>query len=166
MINSETIKQILEQYRVVWALGHAQSVMGWDLETYMPEEGIKGRAVAGAEIAQLIQRFMLDEKFVKLIEKAEEERDLTDVERGIIRVLKRNLRFYQRVPPEVVKEFAKVTSEAFVAWRGAQGEGEVRPLRAVSREDSGADQGRGREAGLRGASLRRIAGPLRGGTYV
>jgi len=84
----------------------------------MPEEGIKGRAVAGAEIAQLIQRFVLDEKFVKLIEKAEEERDLTDVERGIIRVLKRNLRFYQRVPPEVVREFAKVTSEAFVAWRG------------------------------------------------
>jgi len=120
MIKSEVIKQILEHYRVIWALSHAQAVMGWDSETYMPEEGIRGRAVARAEIAQLIQRFMLDEKFVKLIEKAEEEKDLTEVERGIVRVLKRDLKFYQRVPPEVVKELAKVTSEAFVAWRGAK----------------------------------------------
>ena len=120
MIKSETVRQILDHYRVVWALGHAQSVMGWDSETYMPEEGIKGRAVARAEIAQLIQRFMLDEKFVKLIERAEEEKDLTDVERGIIRTLKRDLKFYQRVPPEVVRELAKVTSEAFVAWREAK----------------------------------------------
>ncbi len=120
MIKSEVIKQILEHYRVIWALSHAQAVIGWDSETYMPEEGIRGRAVARAEIAQLIQRFMLDEKFVKLIEKAEEEKDLTEVERGIVRVLKRDLKFYQRVPPEVVKELAKVTSEAFVAWRGAK----------------------------------------------
>lgn len=120
MIRSDTVKQILEHYRVIWALGHAQSVMGWDSETYMPEEGIKGRAAARAEIAQLIQRFMLDEKFVKLVEKAEEEKDLTDVERGIVRVLKRDLKFYQRVPPEIVKEFAKVTSEAFVVWRNAK----------------------------------------------
>ena len=120
MIKSEVIRQILDHYRVIWALSHAQSLMGWDSETYMPEEGIKGRAAARAEIAQLIQRFMLDEKFVKLIERAEEEKDLTDVERGIIRTLKRDLKFYQRVPPEVVKEFAKVTSEAFVAWREAK----------------------------------------------
>ncbi|MEM0464547.1 MAG: carboxypeptidase M32 [Pyrobaculum sp.] len=120
MIRSDTVKQILEHYRVIWALGHAQSVMGWDSETYMPEEGIKGRAAARAEIAQLIQRFMLDEKFVKLVEKAEEEKNLTDVERGIVRVLKRDLKFYQRVPPEIVKEFAKVTSEAFVVWRNAK----------------------------------------------
>jgi len=120
MIKSETVKQILEHYRVIWALSHAQALLGWDSETYMPEEGIKGRAVARAEIAQLIQRFMLEEKFVKLIEKAEEEKDLTDVERGIIRVLKRDLKFYQKVPPEIVKEFTKVTSEAFIAWRGAK----------------------------------------------
>jgi len=120
MIKSETVKQILEHYRVIWALSHAQGVMGWDSETYMPEEGIKARAIARAEISQLIQKFMLDEKFVKLIEKAEEEKDLTDVEKGIVRALKRDLKYYQRVPPEVVKEFAKVTSEAFVAWRNAK----------------------------------------------
>jgi len=120
MIKSKTVKQILEHYRVIWALSHAQGVMGWDSETYMPEEGIKARAIARAEISQLIQKFMLDEKFVKLVEKAEEEKDLTDVERGIVRALKRDLKYYQRVPLEVVKEFAKVTSEAFVAWRNAR----------------------------------------------
>ncbi|MFN7106160.1 MAG: carboxypeptidase M32, partial [Pyrobaculum sp.] len=117
---SETVRQILEHYRAIWALRHAQGVLGWDTETYMPEEGIRGRAVARAEIAQLVQKFMLDEKFVKLVERAEEEKDLTDVERGIIRVLRRDLKYFQRVPPEVIKEFVKVTSEAFVAWRNAK----------------------------------------------
>lgn len=118
--SSETVRQILEHYRAIWALGHAQGVLGWDTETHMPEEGIKGRAIARAEIAQLVQKLMLDEKFVKLIEKAEGEKDLTDAERGIIRVLRRDLRYFQRVPPEVIKEFAKVTSEAFMAWRNAR----------------------------------------------
>ncbi|MFB6491075.1 MAG: carboxypeptidase M32 [Thermoproteus sp. AZ2] len=120
MIKSEVIKQILDHYRVIWALGHAQALMGWDTETYMPEEGIRGRAQARAEIAELLQKLTLDEKFVKLIEKAEEEKDLGDVERGVVRVLKRDLKYYQRVPPEINREFAKVTSEAFVAWRQAK----------------------------------------------
>ncbi len=114
------IEQILERWRVLWALGHAQRVLAWDLETYMPEGGVKARALARAELAQLAQKLMLDEQFVKLVERAEEERDLTDFERGVVRVIKRELKFYQRVPPEVVKEFAKVTSEAFAAWKNAK----------------------------------------------
>ncbi|MGC8582148.1 MAG: carboxypeptidase M32 [Thermoproteus sp.] len=119
-IKSSTVKEILERYRTIWALNHASGVLGWDREVYMPEEGIGGRSLAAAEIAKLIQKLMLDESFVKLIDKAKEERDLTDVERGIIRMLERDLKFYRRVPPEIVAEFAKTTSEAFVAWRTAK----------------------------------------------
>jgi len=119
-IRSETVRQILEHYRAIWALEHALALMQWDLETYMPREGIVGRAIARAEIAQLIQRIMLDEKLVRLVERAKEEKDLTDIERGIIRVLSRELKYFQRVPPDVIREFNKVTSEASVAWRAAR----------------------------------------------
>lgn len=119
-VRSNTIREILERYKTIWALNHANAVLGWDREVNMPEEGIGGRSLASAEIAKLIQKLMLDESFIKLIDKAEEEKDLTDIERGIIRMLKRDLKFYRRVPPEVVAEFAKVTSEAFVAWRNAK----------------------------------------------
>ncbi len=117
---SEVIKEILERYKTIWALNHASAVLSWDREVNMPEDGIGGRSLASAEIAKLIQKLMLDESFVKLIDRAEEEKDFTDVEKGIIRMLKRDLKFYRRVPPEVVAEFAKVTSEAFVAWRNAK----------------------------------------------
>jgi carboxypeptidase Taq len=119
-IQSETVKQIVEYYRLIWALDHMQGLARWDLETYMPEEGVRGRAVARAEVAQLIQRLMLNKEFVRLIERAEGEGGLTDVERGIVRVLRRDLRYFQRVPPEVVRGFAKATSEAFAAWRKAK----------------------------------------------
>lgn len=119
-LRSDTVKEILKGYRTIWALGHASSLLGWDQETHMPREGVKGRAAARAEIVALIQKLMLDDAFVKLVEKAGEEKDLTDHERGIIRMIERDLKFYRRVPPEVVKEFAKVTSEAFEAWRTAK----------------------------------------------
>lgn len=117
--SSPTIKEILERYKVIWALNHASSLMGWDREVNMPEEGIGGRSLAAAEIAKLVQKLMLDEEFVKLIDKADGE-ELTDIERGVVRMLKRDLKFYRKVPPEIVAEFAKVTSEAFVAWRTAK----------------------------------------------
>lgn len=46
VFQNETIKAILEKYRRIWAIGHAQSVLGWDMEVNMPKEGILERSVA------------------------------------------------------------------------------------------------------------------------
>jgi carboxypeptidase Pfu. Metallo peptidase. MEROPS family M32 len=164
-VKSPAVKEILERYRTIWALNHAQSLMGWDREVYMPEEGIGGRSLAASEIAKLTQKLMLDESFVKLIDKAKEE-DLTDVEKGMIRMLERDLKFYRRVPPEIVAEFAKTTSEAFVAWRAAKEKADFKKFAPYLGADSGARQGHSRQARIRRASLRRPARSTRGGPHV
>ncbi len=114
------IQELLELYRPIWALGYAQQLMGWDLETYMPEEGSLARSLATQEITLLMQKLMTDEKFIKALEKAERVEDLNEYERGVVRVLKRDLRFFIKVPPEVVGELSRVTSEATVVWRNAK----------------------------------------------
>jgi len=114
------IKKILEHYRIIWALGHAGSLMSWDMETYMPEEGVQERALASREISLLSQKLLLDEKFVELVEKASVKENLNEYERGVVRVLERRIRIYKKLPPELVGELAKTRVEAQNVWKNAR----------------------------------------------
>lgn len=120
LIKHPRILELLEKYKVIWALGHLSGLGHWDLETYMPEEGAKARGEALAKIASLSQGLFLNEEFVTLVEKASQEKDLNDYEKAIIRLLKRSLKYYQKLPKEFIEEFVKTTSEATVAWKNAK----------------------------------------------
>lgn len=114
------LKEILEKYRVLWAIGHATALMSWDSETYMPREGFRDRAVARAELALLQQSLLLRPEFVELVEKADKVEGLNDYEKGVVRVLKRGIRIAKAIPPWLIAERAKVTQEAMIVWREAR----------------------------------------------
>ncbi|MCY0883829.1 MAG: carboxypeptidase M32, partial [Acidianus infernus] len=113
------LEDILEEYKKAWALGHALALMSWDLETYMPQEGSKYRGEATAQLITLRRN-----EIMKLAEKVDKIDDskLDDKERGIIRVLRREIKYYRAVPKEVDEELARLTSEAFIAWSKAKNE--------------------------------------------
>jgi carboxypeptidase Taq len=117
---NETIKAILEKYRRIWAINHAQSVLGWDMEVNMPKEGILERSVAEGELSVLSQEFLLKPDFVELVEKAKGIDDLNEYERGVVRVLDRSIRISRSFPPEFLREMSEVTSQATKAWEEAK----------------------------------------------
>lgn len=119
IFQKEIIKQILGHYRKIWAIGHAQSVLGWDMEVNMPKMGITERSTAQGELSVLAHSFMLEPKFVELVEKAAEE-ELNDYERGVVRVLQREIRIAKAFPPEFVRELSEVRSKATMAWAEAK----------------------------------------------
>jgi len=119
VFQNETIKEILSHYRKIWALGHAQSVLGWDMEVNMPKEGIMERSVAQGELSVLSQSFMLEPRFVELIERAGGE-ELNEYESGVVRVLNRSLKIARAFPPEFVREMSEVSSRATAAWTEAK----------------------------------------------
>ncbi len=114
------VKEIIEKYRVVWALHHALGLMGWDSETYMPRSGVEERALARAELAVLAQKLLLREELVKLVEKGKGLEGLNDYEEGVIRVLDREITIMKKLPPEHVYRYSQVTQEAVEAWRRAR----------------------------------------------
>jgi len=118
------VGDILKRYRQVWALGHSMSVMGWDMETHMPERGARSRGIASGQLAVMVQKATLE--LDPLVRKAEKSKDLDDMEKGVVRVLRRNLDYYLKVPPEVVDELQRVTTEATVAWRTARKKSEFK----------------------------------------
>ncbi|BEP18686.1 carboxypeptidase M32 [Pyrofollis japonicus] len=121
LFRHEAVKEILRKYRTIWALGHAMALMSWDLETYMPRDGIRDRSVAFEELEALQHKFIKDPELEKLVERAEKDLDsLNDFERGVVRVMKRRIRIAKAIPEELVRKEAKITSEATVVWREAK----------------------------------------------
>lgn len=120
IFENEKIKEILNYYRKIWALNHASSLMNWDLEVCMPKEGVKERSFAAGELSMLTHDFITNEKFVEMVEKADALENLNEYERGVIRVLKRDIKQAKAIPREIMGELSKVTGEATMAWREAR----------------------------------------------
>lgn len=118
MAKNPVIAEILKKYRVVWALNHSMAVLGWDMETHMPESGAASRGAASGQLALMMQKAMVD--LGGLVGKAEKLRDLDDFEKGIVRVLRRELDVFTKIPPELVEERERITTEATVVWRKAR----------------------------------------------
>ena len=114
------VLEILRRYRRLWAISHASALMSWDSETYMPPGGTEERGVAQAELATLYQELLLKEEFVELVERASGKEGLNDYERGVLRVLGREISIMRKLPPRLVYELSRTAQEAFQAWREAK----------------------------------------------
>ncbi|MGC8570262.1 MAG: carboxypeptidase M32 [Caldivirga sp.] len=116
-VNDKRVKEILKRYEPIWALDHALGLMGWDLETYMPRSGVEYRGFATSQLMLMRQKLMLElEGLVSSVD----EGGLNDYEKGIVRVLKHELKFYTKVPPSLIEELSKTTTKASVVWREAK----------------------------------------------
>ncbi len=117
---NDVVKKILENYRTIWAIGHAQSVLGWDMEVNMPKEGITERSVAQGALSVLSHELLLRPEFVSLVDKADSLEGLNEFERGVVRVLKRSIRIAKAFPPEFVRELSETRSKATAIWAEAK----------------------------------------------
>jgi len=120
LFKNPTIIKILDYYKNLWALSHLSAVSHWDLETYMPKKGVGARGEALGRLATIRQTMFLDPNFVSLIHKAESEKNLNDPERGVVRILLKDLKMYEKVPSKFLEEFENLTSASTVVWREAK----------------------------------------------
>lgn len=118
--NNPVILEVLDYYKNLWALSYTAGVSHWDLETYMPSKGVSARGEALGRISVIRQKMFLDSKFVELISKASEIDNLTDYEKGVVRILRRALNYYQKIPCDFLEKFEKLTNTATVVWREAK----------------------------------------------
>lgn len=117
---NKKMKKLLDKFLDIWSVAYAGSLLGWDTETYMPASSIKERSIVFGRLTVLAQRMLLSPEFRELVNQAEKEKKLNDFEKGVIRVLKREIRIFEKLPPEFVEEFEKLTAEAKVVWRKAK----------------------------------------------
>ena len=118
MFENPLIKHIIEGYKPIWALNHASTLFEWDLETFMPLGASKSRGFAQAQIALMRQQRIFN--LAETVARAEQSSDLSDYEKGIIRVIKREVEYFTKIPPDLIEELEKTVTEATVVWREAR----------------------------------------------
>lgn len=118
MSKNPVLTEIVERYKPIWALDHVASLLEWDMETYMPTGASKPRGFAQAQIALIKQQRVLE--LAGLVSKAEKLGDLNDFEKGMLRVVKRELNYYMKVPPKLLEDLRRTSTEATVVWREAR----------------------------------------------
>src|ERR1044072_1106375 len=118
--DNNIIKQILDAYKPMWSLKHAISLMGWDFETYMPREGMEERGVADSQLHMLHKDLLLNKEFIGLVESAKKLENLSELEKGTIRVLNREINKQSRVPKELTEAESLEKIRGNMAWREAR----------------------------------------------
>ncbi|MEM3276824.1 MAG: carboxypeptidase M32 [Metallosphaera sp.] len=115
------LQDILQRYKKVWALNYSQSLLAWDIETYMPEDDATLRGEAYAQLSTLVRDLIMNLK--EEVNSIREE-DLDDLGRGVLRLLKRSIRYYTAVPKEITEELERLTSQGAVVWRESKRRGD------------------------------------------
>jgi carboxypeptidase Taq len=118
MLQNGVVKQVLEDFKPLWALDYSSDLLEWDLETYMPTDAASPRGFTQAQIALMKQKHLLG--LAPLIAKAREQSGLTDTEKGIVRIISRDLDYYTKLPPQLLEDLHRTTTEATVVWREAR----------------------------------------------
>jgi carboxypeptidase Taq len=114
------MNQILDAYKPMWSLNHAMSLMGWDFETYMPRKGTEERGVADSQLHLLHKDLLLNKDFVGLVESAKKLESLSDLEKGIVRILNREITRQIKIPKELTEAESLERIRGNMAWREAR----------------------------------------------
>jgi carboxypeptidase Taq len=118
MSRNPLVQQVLEKYKPIWAIDHASSLLNWDLETYMPVDASKPRGFGFAQLALMKQERIVEA--AGLLSEAEKLAGLSDQEKGILRVAKRDVDYYTKIPPKLLEDLERTGKEATVVWRDAR----------------------------------------------
>lgn len=118
----EKLKQIL--YKVTDLTG-AQSVLGWDQQTYMPAGGAEGRGEQLSTLAKITHDRFISDELGELLDQllpTVNQLDPSSDDARLILVTQREYGKQRKIPSSWVSEFAQLTTIAQEAWVSARSE--------------------------------------------
>ncbi|HSQ25544.1 MAG TPA: carboxypeptidase M32 [Anaerolineales bacterium] len=116
------LKSILNE---VHDLNAVSSLLGWDQQTYMPSGGAEGRGYQSGTIDKIAHEKFTSPEVGKLLEDLLISTASLDPDSDDARLVKVTHREYEKrvkVPPDMVVEFAQVTTMAQQVWQEARAE--------------------------------------------
>ncbi|SCX07797.1 carboxypeptidase Taq [Lachnospiraceae bacterium YSD2013] len=121
------MSELLDKFKAYLAettnLGHASTLLYWDLETSMPKEGFKGHSDALAYLSTESFKRSTSTEMGEFLDKlsAPAEFDALDSDwKYIVKQMKKNYDENKRVPADFYHDFIVAQNEAGVAWQDAK----------------------------------------------
>ncbi len=106
-------------------LNRAEAILEWDRETYMPNNGGEWRGIQASTLKKISHEKFTSSEVGNLIEKLNkwaEDKECDIVEVRVIRTVTEQYRKMKKLPAEFVKNKAKLSNEAYLAWLKAREE--------------------------------------------
>jgi carboxypeptidase Taq len=121
-IRNPIVKKIIAKYREISQLGKIGAILNWDLNVNLPQKGSQDRAEQNAYLAELATEKWHDKEFKKLVEEIQQQKDLTTIEKAIVKNILHATKFFYAVPKDIIIKREKITSLAFPVWNQAREE--------------------------------------------
>jgi carboxypeptidase Taq len=103
-------------------LSSAIGLLGWDEHVMMPPKGSERRARSSSTLQTLYHSRLSDPELGTLIDELQGDTSLDDVQAATARVLKREYDRATKIPKELVRAIAEVSTRAFHVWQQAKEE--------------------------------------------
>ena len=113
------IDKFKEQWARISRLDQSIAVLSWDMETYMPEKGVKPRSEQLALLSELAHVWLTSDEMARSIEEAEQEvrgGDYFSEEVSMVRVARRTYDKRAKIPGDLIARFARTTAQANSIW--------------------------------------------------
>jgi carboxypeptidase Taq len=121
------MKSALDKFREQWSrisiLDQTISILSWDMETYMPEDGVKARSEQLALLSELAHQWLVSDDTARLLEKAEREAaggEYFSDQVSMLRVARRTYDQKVKIPQKLVSRLARTTTKANSIWMKAR----------------------------------------------
>ena len=111
--------ELIKRWKEAAILGSCGGLLGWDERTYMPRNGSAHRAEQMALIARLCHEMTTQPRVGELLASAESAKP-QDGAAANLREIRRSYDRAVKLPPDLVEELARVTTQAQQAWTDAR----------------------------------------------
>jgi carboxypeptidase Taq len=117
------MKSALDKFKEQWTrisiLDQTISILSWDMETYMPEDGVKARSEQLALLSELAHQWLVSNKTARLLEEAEREAaggGYFSDQVSMLRVARRTYDQRVKIPQKLVSRLARTATRANSIW--------------------------------------------------
>ncbi len=135
------MKSALDKFKEQWArisiLEQSISILSWDMETFMPEEGVKARSEQITLLSELAHRWLVSDITARLLEDAEAEAkgaDYFSTEVAMVRVARRAYDKQVKIPEQIVTRMARATTKANSIWVEARAKSDFNAFAPILKE--------------------------------
>jgi carboxypeptidase Taq len=117
----EAYEKLLSKQKEIALLNSAQSIVGWDLETYMPPKGISLRSEQLGLLSSLIHRMATSPEYGALISELEKKKgELDPIKKRLLYLTRRQYDIQTKMPEELVAAMAKQNAISVETWKKAK----------------------------------------------
>src|SRR5258708_22583822 len=123
LTSTDLIRELRDRVGEIVDLVQVSSVLGWDQETMMPPRGAIFRATQQAAVQGVIHERLTHPRIGELLlalEDASAAGELGELDRAIVRVIRRDYDRATKLPSALVRELALATTTGLETWRKAR----------------------------------------------